>query len=151
MEDEKLNSHSSIKISSIKVKNKIKEVQTVIEHFEGFGMENNLPFAAIQKFNIVLDELLNNIISYGFKDKNEHDIEVDIELRNLRLTITIIDDGIPFNPTSYSQPDTMLSMEDRNFGGLGIHLVKNLVDEFDYKRNTNRNIITLVKYNINKK
>jgi len=142
------NSPGSIKKTSIKVKNKTKEIQNVIEHFEGFGMENNFPFAVIQKFNIALDELLNNIISYGFKDENEHNIEVDIELRNLRLIITIKDDGIPFNPTKQNPPDTTLSMEDRNFGGLGIHLVKNLVDEFDYKRNTNRNIITLVKYNI---
>lgn len=142
------NSRNSIQKTSIRIKNKIKEIQTVIEHFEGFGKENNLPFAVIQKFNTALDELLNNIISYGFKDENEHEIEVDIELINLRLTITIKDDGIPFNPTRYNPPDTMLSMEDRNFGGLGIHLVKNLVDEFDYKRKTNRNIITMVKHTL---
>ena len=142
---------ASIKMTSMKIKNKLEEMPMVIDHFEAFGMENKLSFAVIQKFNIALDELLNNIISYGFNDEQEHEIEVDVELRVLRLIITIKDDGFPFNPFRNDPPDTMLTIEERNIGGLGIHIVKNLVDEYDYKRQTNRNIITLIKYNINTK
>ncbi|TXG34835.1 SpoIIE family protein phosphatase [Seonamhaeicola maritimus] len=139
------------KVTSIEIKNQINEMPTVLEHFEEFAMANEFSFAVIQRFNIALDELLNNIISYGFQDEKEHTIEVEIALRNQRLIIIIKDDGIPFNPFQNDPPDTKLSIDKRNIGGLGIHLVKNLVDEYDYNRQTNRNIITLIKYNINTK
>ncbi len=139
---------SSIK-SSIKIINDLKQITTVIEWFEAFALENKMPFGMIQKFSIVFDELLNNIISYAYNDEHEHEIEIEIELKSNRLIITISDEGIPFNPFKKEPPDTMLSVEDRIIGGMGIHLVKNLMDEYDYKRNVNNNIITLVKFNIN--
>lgn len=147
LKDEK--NESGIVKTGIKIANIIAEMPQVIDHFEAFGMEQGLPFGTIQKFNIALDELLNNIISYGFKDSKEHEIEVQFELRNTRLIITVKDDGIPFNPFRNDPPDTMLSIDERNIGGLGIHIVKNMVDEYEYKRQTDRNIITLIKYDIN--
>ncbi len=142
------NAISSI-MSSIKIKNDLKQITTAIEWFEAFALENKMPFAIIQKINIAFDELLNNIISYGYDDKDVHEIDVEIELRGERLIIIIRDDGIPFNPFEKNPPDTMLSVEERMIGGLGIHLVKKLMDEYEYKRHTNKNIITLIKHNIN--
>lgn len=142
------NTISSI-ISSIKIKNNLKQITTTIEWFEAFALENKMPFAIIQKINIAFDELLNNIISYGYDDEDVHEIDVEIELRGERLIIIIRDDGIPFNPFEKNPPDTMLSVEERMIGGLGIHLVKKLMDEYEYKRHTNKNIITLIKHNIN--
>jgi sigma-B regulation protein RsbU (phosphoserine phosphatase) len=72
-----------------------------------------------------------------------------VELRGERMVISITDDGVPFNPFKKDPPDTMLSLEEREIGGLGIHIVKNLMDEYNYKRNVDKNIITLVKHNIN--
>jgi anti-sigma regulatory factor (Ser/Thr protein kinase) len=92
---------------------------------------------------------LNNIISYGYDDEEIHEIDIEIELRSERLIIILSDDGIPFNPFKKDPPDTMLSVEERMIGGLGIHLVKKLMDEYEYKRQTNKNIITLIKHNIN--
>jgi sigma-B regulation protein RsbU (phosphoserine phosphatase) len=142
------NIDSSI-ISSIKIINDLKQITNAIEWFEPFAMENKIPFAIIQKINITLDELLNNIISYGYEDKDVHEIDIEVELRGERLIIIIHDDGIPFNPFKKDPPDTMLTVEERMIGGLGIHLVKKLMDEYEYKRQTNRNIITLIKHNIN--
>ena len=139
---------SSIK-SSIKIINDLKQITTVIEWFEAFAMENEMPFAFIQKINIAFDELLNNIISYGYDDDDVHEIDVKIELRGERFIIIISDDGIPFNPFKKDPPDTMLTVEERMIGGLGIHLVKKLMDEYEYKRRINKNIITLIKHNIN--
>ena len=142
------NIDSSI-ISSIKIINDLKQITNAIEWFEAFAMENKMPFAIIQKINIAFDELLNNIISYGYRDKEIHEIDIEIELRGERLIIIISDDGIPFNPFKKDPPDTMLTVEERMIGGLGIHLVKKLMDEYEYKRQTNKNIITLIKHNIN--
>ncbi|MDN3642019.1 SpoIIE family protein phosphatase [Lutimonas halocynthiae] len=135
--------------SSIKIRNKLSEMPKIIAYFEAFARENDLSRGAIQKFNIVLDELLNNIISYAFKDDDEHHILVNFQLKYLRLIITIEDDGIPFNPFRAASPDIELSISERNLGGLGVHIVKNLVDEYHYIRQSKRNIINLIKYNIN--
>ena len=135
--------------SSIKIQNELKQITNAIEWFEAFALENEMQFAIIQKINIAFDELLNNIISYGYHDEKIHEIEIEIELRNERLIIIISDDGIPFNPFKKDPPDTMLTVEERMIGGLGIHLVKKLMDEYEYKRHTNRNIITVIKHNIN--
>jgi sigma-B regulation protein RsbU (phosphoserine phosphatase) len=147
LDDKEMVSRNSF---SVTIKNELNQMPQVIESFEAFGEKHELSFGVIQKFNIALDELLSNIINYGFQDELEHDIAVDIELRNERLIITLTDDGIPFNPFRNDPPETKLSIDERNIGGLGIHIVKNLVDEYDYKRHADKNIITLVKYNINK-
>ena len=60
--------------------------------------------------------------------------DIDIELKGERLIITITDDGFPFNPFVKDPPDTKLNVDERNIGGLGIHIVKNLMDEYHYKR-----------------
>jgi anti-sigma regulatory factor (Ser/Thr protein kinase) len=94
---------------------------------------------------MVFDELLNNAISFAFQDDKEHEIEINIELREDRLSISLSDDGIPFNPFRTETPDTDLSIEERSIGGLGIHLVQNVMDEVHYKRQGDTNIVTVVK------
>ena len=74
------------------------------------------------------------------------EIDVRIELSSDRLAVTIADDGIPFNPFSGAPPDTSLSLEERELGGLGIHVVSKVMDEVSYNRRTDRNVVILVKY-----
>jgi len=136
-------------LTSVKIGNKLDEMPRVITHFETFATAHDINMAVIQKFSIVLDELLNNIISYAFNDYQEHGILVKFQLKYLRLIITIEDDGIPFNPFRNESPDIKLSITERDLGGLGVHIVKNLVDEYHYIRQSKKNIINLIKYNIN--
>jgi sigma-B regulation protein RsbU (phosphoserine phosphatase) len=138
---------SSIK-SSINILNSLEQITKAIEWFESFALENKIPFAIIQKINIVLDELLNNIISYGYNDKEDHEIDIEVELISKRLILKVSDDGLPFNPFKNEPVDVMLSIEERDIGGLGVHLVKTLMDEYEYKRQIDKNIITLIKHNI---
>ena len=93
-----------------------------------------------------LDELLNNTISYGFQDGEDHQIEVRVELAGKRLLVTLVDDGIPFNPFQMSTPDISLGVEEREIGGLGVHLVRSTMDEVSYKRNVDQNVVTLIRY-----
>ena len=95
--------------------------------------------------NLVFDELLNNIISYAFPDHDIRHIKIHVEYSGAQLLITIEDDGLPFNPFQQSEVDISLSVEDREIGGLGIHLVKNVMDEVKYERYKDCNIVTLVK------
>jgi len=127
------------------IKNRLEELGIVEDRFHEFSEQNEIPDGARQKVSIVLDELLNNVISYAYEDDDEHSIEVDIELSGQRLVTTIRDDGVPFNPFGLGTPDTSAPMAEREIGGLGIHLVRSMMDEYLYERRINRNVVTLVK------
>jgi sigma-B regulation protein RsbU (phosphoserine phosphatase) len=126
-------------------KNELSEIEKVNENFTHFAEENNMSKTLISKVNMVFDELLNNAISYAFQDDKEHEIEIRIELAEDRLSISLSYDGVPFNPFTTEAPDTDLSIEEREVGGLGIHLVKNIMDEVHYKKHGDTNIVTVVK------
>ncbi|MFB3046116.1 MAG: ammonium transporter [Acidiferrobacterales bacterium] len=128
------------------VKNDLAEIANVNAKFEKFAKEHNLPGVVGQKMGVIFDELLNNTISYAFRDDAEHEIDIRAERAGNRLTITISDDGIPFNPLGIQTPDTRLSLEEREVGGLGIHLVRNMVDNISYQRGINRNVLSLVMH-----
>jgi anti-sigma regulatory factor (Ser/Thr protein kinase) len=97
------------------------------------------------RVNLVFDEILSNIISYAYQDDAGHEIKIGIDLTAEKLLVSIEDDGIPFNPFAREEPDTSLPIEDREIGGLGIHLVKNVMDEVTYHRRQDANLLVLSK------
>ena len=119
------------------------EIQKVNDSVETFCGEIGLPAGISQKLSIIFDELLNNTISYGLKDEAEHEIQIHIEYADGQVVVKVSDDGIPFNPFDQISPDTTLSVEEREIGGLGVLLVKEMTDSQVYKRHSNRNIVTL--------
>lgn len=135
---------------NVEIANEISEIPKVDEAFDRFAEEIALAPAVVQTFHIIFDELLNNIITYGYRDDEHHTIEVSMELLGRRLSVTITDDGVPFNPLSQRAPDTTLSIEERNIGGLGIHLVKSMADECSYQRKIDKNVLSIMKWIENK-
>jgi PAS domain S-box-containing protein len=129
----------------VKIKNQIEELARVEEQFENFCEEYQIPDTARQKVSIVLDELLNNVVTYAFRDEDEHLIDIQFVLTGNRLVITIHDDGVPFNPFELDPPDISLSLDERSVGGLGIFLVRSMMDEFLYSRHIGKNVVRLVK------
>lgn len=101
----------------------------------------------IPTLNMALDDLLNNVVQYAFpNDPTEHhNIEVEGEVRDACVVLTIMDDGIPFNPLSVAPPDLSLLLHEREIGGLGIHLVRSMFDEVTYHRNVGRNVLVVRK------
>ena len=131
------------------IKNEISEVQRAMIIFEEFAHEHRIPMPVILKVNIVLDELLSNIIKYGFEDEDRLQlIDIKIELQAGKLLLEISDRGLPFNPFQKTPPDLSKSIKEREIGGLGIHLVRKLMDEHSYKRKIDQNAVLLIKYNI---
>jgi anti-sigma regulatory factor (Ser/Thr protein kinase) len=98
-----------------------------------------------QAAELVLDELLTNIISYGYTDSDTHQITVELTVVDGAMTIRIVDDGVAFNPFEQDAPDLESSIERRELGGLGIHLVKKFMDDYSYQRSDEFNIVTLSK------
>jgi sigma-B regulation protein RsbU (phosphoserine phosphatase) len=118
---------------------------------EAFGTKYGLHPKIIFHLTLVLDELITNIISYGYADFDEHPIDVTISLQGDNLTIRVEDDSEPFNILEAPAPELDLPLDERAkpVGGLGIHLVKNMVHGIHYKRENGKNVLTLHK-NISK-
>jgi sigma-B regulation protein RsbU (phosphoserine phosphatase) len=127
------------------VQNRLPEIERFKKSFNTFSEQYDIPTPVRRKMNVVFDELLNNIITYAYRDEDEHSIEIKVELSGDRLTVSITDDGIPFNPFGVETPDTKLPLEERKTGGLGIHLVRKVMDKVSYQRRIDKNVITLVK------
>ena len=125
--------------------NRLEEIARVNEDFNEFARQHGIPEAIRRKFNLVYDEVLNNIISYAYNDKDEHIIEIVISLAEGRLVTSISDDGRAFNPFESEAPDTGLSVDERPIGGLGVHLVRSVMDEVKYERHGKRNVVILEK------
>ncbi len=138
--------HDPIAVFHIMARNDLREIAKVNQEFQKFAEEHGIPVDVGRRISILFDDLLSNVISYAFPDEEAHEIEIRTELATKRLTVTISDDGIPFNPLGAGTPDTGLPLDKRALGGLGIHLIRNLVDDISYQRRVERNVLTLVKH-----
>jgi anti-sigma regulatory factor (Ser/Thr protein kinase) len=95
---------------------------------------------------IVLEELLTNLVKYGYADASAPGmVDIGLTLEGNRLTIEFSDDGQPFDPLAQPAPDLDAATEEREIGGLGIHILRSLADEADYSRRGGRNVIRLVR------
>jgi sigma-B regulation protein RsbU (phosphoserine phosphatase) len=113
--------------------------------FARFAETHALAIAVRRSLDVVLDELLANALSHGLAGREAGEVRVRVELERERLIVTLTDDGPPFDPFARDVPDTTLSVEERPIGGLGIHLVRRLVDEVGYERRGDRNVVVIVK------
>ena len=114
--------------------------------FAEFADAHAVPASVRRSINVVLDELLHNTIVYGFAGREGGQVTVEVELLTDRVSLTLTDDGRPFDPFSRAAPDTTLSVEERRIGGLGIHLVRRMMDEVSYHRRADRNVVVLAKF-----
>jgi len=128
------------------LKNDLAELKDLCRHCESVGQSAGLSEKLIFQTNLALDELFTNIVSYGFHDQAEHEITITITCDKQLLAMQIEDDGVPFNPLKVPDPDLHCSMEKARVGGLGIHLIKNLMDDLTYRRSNGKNILILKKY-----
>ena len=135
----------SVRSELVLIKNSLENIPQVLIDFEKFAALHELSEKMIMKMGIVFDDVLNNIIKYAYSDDKDHIISVFFELYSNTLRVTVKDDGMPFNPLKRKAPDIKLPLAQRNLGGLGIHLVKSLMDECHYKRKVDENVLTLVK------
>ena len=131
------------KAYAFELKNDQSELERLCDKCEELGKTIGLSDKSVFEINLALDELFTNIISYGFKDQKEHSIKIDITFDDNQLYMRIEDDGIPFNPMAVSPPDFQCGIEECQVGGLGIHLIKKLMDDVQYQRVGDKNVIEL--------
>ena len=127
------------------LKSKLSELTTLCRYLEDCGNVMELPQKCLLELNLGLDELFSNIISYGFEDESEHRIKFSLVKDSKTLIVQVEDDGIPFNPLDVTGPEVSQDLDSINIGGLGIHLVKEMMDDIDYKRVEGKNKLILKK------
>ena len=111
---------------------------------EEFGDEHQLPVPKIFVINLALDELITNSVTHGsFENASDPKIEVRLKVDHDILILTIEDNGSMFDPTIDTVPDTESSLERREVGGLGLHLVKRFADRVSYEFVGGKNRLTL--------
>ena len=125
------------------VNNKIEELTRVERFLEELAHEWNLPEQLVLSLNLVIEEALTNTILYGFHDEESHVIEILFNLNAGIISITISDDADEYDPTQKSDPDILLSAEERPCGGLGIYLSRKRIGSVLYNRMNNIDIIIL--------
>ena len=131
--------------ATIQLKNNLTELERLSQIVNEFGEAHRLSPKTLYALNLSLDEILTNIIYYGYDDTNEHPVIIRVSLKDEELTAEVEDDGKPFNPLEAEKPDLEKPLEERQVGGLGIHLVMNLMDTVEYKRQGNKNLLVMKK------
>ncbi len=130
---------------SIQIPNDRDQIDSVRKFFDQFGEENQLSEKVVHDIQMALDELLTNIVNYGYEDDGEHIIDVRFEVGGKNLKVEIVDDAKPYNMLEREDPDTTLSVEDKPIGGLGVYLVKQLMSHTEYFTKGNKNHFIMIK------
>jgi sigma-B regulation protein RsbU (phosphoserine phosphatase) len=127
----------------VELKNNLSEIERLTRIADDFGRRHHIDAEASHHLKVALDEILTNIISYAYADAEEHSIVTRFSLEQGQLTVQVEDDGRPFNPLNAPEPDTKQLLEERPIGGLGIYLMRKLMDEVEYRRQNDRNILVM--------
>ena len=130
---------------TITIRNKLSEIQRVENLLRGFITKHQLPLSFVMDFTLAAEELLTNVMSYGYDDNAEHLIQLQLRCNETAITLCIKDDGRAYNPLAQPLPDVTAGVMERPIGGLGIYLVRQLMDQVEYARDDEKNILTLTK------
>lgn len=125
--------------------NKVEELNRVVALLEQLKEEWQLPDGSIMHLNLVLEEALSNVIFYAYETESTQEIKIDFAYCDKLLEITITDTGKPFDPTQKEDPDIQLPAGERPIGGLGIFLIRHIMDQVSYERVGQENILKMTK------
>jgi len=130
---------------SITLTNDIQQVPQLADFVDMVCEEVGMDMAVAIQMNLAMEEAVVNVMSYAYPADTVGDVTIEAVTIADQLQFTITDCGTPFDPTAKEDVDTTLSAEERPIGGLGIHLVRQLMDSINYERTEGKNVLTLRK------
>jgi phosphoserine phosphatase RsbU/P len=137
--------YSNIMEKSIKIDNKIDEISRLSQFTEQVCSELRLDPELTMKIVLALEEAVSNVILYAYPKEENAAIDISFRILNGNLIISITDQGKEFDPTKGGEVDISLSADERPIGGLGIFLIKQIMNEVEYKRIAGSNVLTMKK------
>jgi serine/threonine-protein kinase RsbW len=129
----------------ITIPNGLAEISGVVDALHNFSLQYSLSNEVDFALQLAAEEVLSNIILYGFPNGGSHTILMDVHTNGNKVSMLVQDEGIPFNPLEQAPPKKPQTLEEMKIGGLGIHLVRNSMDEISYSREDGRNKLYLTK------
>jgi len=130
---------------SLTLPNDVQTIPQLNEFVEGVAEELGISADETMNLNLALEEAVVNVMNYAYPKGKTGDVKIDAEANDVRVKFTITDHGSPFDPTAKEDVDTSLAAEDRPIGGLGIYLVRQLMDSMNYEHVDGCNVLTLRK------
>ena len=128
---------------AISFANDLRELTHVLQLVNVFLEPRELQSKLVYAVNLILEEILMNIIRHGYDDEDSHEIEVQIDLEEEEVALTVIDDGREFNPLTIPGPDRSKSAMDRLEEGLGLQFVRHMRNAMEYRREGDKNILSI--------
>jgi sigma-B regulation protein RsbU (phosphoserine phosphatase) len=130
---------------SLTLQNDIQEVPQLAEFVDELCEAIGIDMATSMQLNLAIEEAVVNVMNYAYPKDEQGEVRILAEANNKRIKFIISDDGKPFDPTAHGEVDTTLTADERDIGGLGIHLVRKIMDSINYERTQNQNVFTLRK------
>jgi anti-sigma regulatory factor (Ser/Thr protein kinase) len=130
---------------SIILANDISEVSRLYEFIEEVGNDFSLSPDIVFNLNLVLEEAVVNIINYAYPKEDHQHIYLSAKMRDDSIVLVLTDTGKEFDPTAAPEADVTLSADEREIGGLGIFLIRQIMNEVKYERIEGKNVLTLEK------
>jgi|SRR5574344_202 anti-sigma regulatory factor (Ser/Thr protein kinase) len=131
---------------SIEIINKLDEMDNIAAFIEDVGESIGMSPSLVMSLNLALEEAIANVVMYAYpNEEGKHKIILNAVFENGELVFTLIDSGVPFDPTKAPEADITLSAQDRPIGGLGIFLIRKIMNEISYQRVNNENHLIMKK------
>jgi serine/threonine-protein kinase RsbW len=130
---------------TIRLRAEVPEVERLNRLIRQFGELHEIPSRTLYALNLAVDELVSNVILYAFDNPIEQEVVIKIDAAQKEVTAVITDSGRAFDPFSVPPPDLDAPLEEREIGGLGVHLVRSLMDRLEYQRVGSKNVLTVRK------
>lgn len=125
------------------LKPELSDIEHLFRMVETFGATNGLPEPKIYVVNLMIDELVTNIVTHGAAGRDSLQADIVLQVSDDGITLTVEDEGAPFDPTAAEAPDVKAALEDRPVGKLGLHFVNTLADDVAYRLKDGRNHLTV--------
>ena len=129
----------------LRIKNQISELEKVAQFVEEIGEELGLSMELQMNLNLVMEEMVTNVIFYAYPEGEVADIELLAKSDGKELTFVLSDQGKEFDPTAKEDTDLDVNPADRELGGMGIFIVKNIMNKVTYQRMEGKNLLTMTK------
>ena len=129
----------------IRIKNQVKELEHVARFVEEIGEELGLDMEMQMNLNLVMEEMVSNVIFYAYPRETDATIELMAESDGKELTFVLSDQGRAFDPTLKEDADMNVNPAERDLGGMGIFIVKNIMNQVTYQRLEGKNLLTMKK------
>ncbi len=129
----------------LRIRNQVAEIPRVTQAAAELLESHGITRSFVRTVSLGLEEVVSNIIKYGYEDEDEHWIELTFCLTTSDLGIVVVDEGREFDPLKHPEPDPTKPLDDREPGGLGVAFYRRLFDEVRYERAKGKNILTVRK------